>query len=114
MYVGANARPARHIWWGQLMKIPEHLFSPRAQMRYYVRRQRLWDSLSCAIPPNILLLDAPAGYGKTSAVADLAQQLEHPVAWYPLEFLDHPTTIDFLWNFVRAIQQAIPTFGISL
>lgn len=96
------------------MEIPKHLLSWKTPMRYHISRRRVLDAFEQAASAKVVLLNAPAGYGKTSAVVDLIQHMRQPVAWYPLEFLDHPTTFDFVWNFVRAIQQVVPTFGSLL
>ncbi len=48
--------------------------------------QRLNDGLAAGQP--LLLIDAPAGYGKTTLAAEWAAQLESPVAWLALEEAD--------------------------
>jgi ATP/maltotriose-dependent transcriptional regulator MalT len=47
-----------------------------------VRRSRLVDDLENGLPAHkLILLSAPAGYGKTTLLADWAQASQYPVAW---------------------------------
>ena len=52
-----------------------------------VRRQRVTDLLS-AEPRPIVLVVAPAGFGKTTAVVDWLESTDHPVCWHTLEAHD--------------------------
>ena len=58
---------------------------------------------------GITLVVAPAGYGKTSLVAEYITTLEHPVIW--LSFNDSDDTKTFNANFVQAVRNVIPDFG---
>jgi ATP/maltotriose-dependent transcriptional regulator MalT len=58
---------------------------------------------------GITLVVAPAGYGKTSLVAEYITTLEHPVIW--LSFNDSDETKSFNANFVQAVRNVIPEFG---
>ena len=58
---------------------------------------------------GITLVVAPAGYGKTSLVAEYITTLEHPVIW--LSFNDSDDTKSFNANFVQAVRNVIPNFG---
>ena len=58
---------------------------------------------------GITLVVAPAGYGKTSLVAEYITTLEHPVIW--LSFNDSDDTKTFNANFVQAVRNVIPEFG---
>jgi ATP/maltotriose-dependent transcriptional regulator MalT len=58
---------------------------------------------------GITLVVAPAGYGKTSLVAEYITTLEHPVIW--LSFNDSDDIKSFNANFVQAVRNVIPEFG---
>ena len=53
-----------------------------------VRRQRLVDFLHQNIDQPLQLLCAPAGYGKTTLMADFAGDTDLTVCWYAVEELD--------------------------
>ncbi len=62
---------------------------------------------------KLVVLCAPAGYGKTTLLADFAQHSNLPCCWY---FLDH-TDIDkttFLTFLILSIRQQFPDFGRML
>lgn len=64
-------------------------------------------------PYRLVLLHAPAGYGKTTLLADFAQYTGFPCCWY---FLDHTDTdrITFLTVLLVSIRQLFPNFGNTL
>lgn len=73
-------------------------------------RPRLLDTLLENIHKRLIVVSAPAGYGKTSLLVDFAHQLDNTVCWYTVTESDRN-----LWAFARyivgAIRQQIPTFG---
>jgi ATP/maltotriose-dependent transcriptional regulator MalT/DNA-binding SARP family transcriptional activator len=75
-----------------------------------VTRQRLLDALDELLEKRVILVAAPAGYGKTSLLMDFADDLAVPVCWYSLDAADQ-SIIRFLEYFVTAIQRQFPTFG---
>ena len=58
---------------------------------------------------GITLVVAPAGYGKSSLVAEYVTTLDHPVIW--VSFNDLDDTKSFNSNFVQAFRNIIPEFG---
>ena len=70
------------------------------------------DGVNQSIP--IVLVSAPAGYGKTSLVSDWIRQssnvVKNSVAWLTLEKSDN-YLVGFLNYFISAIQRIVPEFG---
>ncbi len=62
-----------------LPKVREHL----------VHRSRLTRLLEDGLHGRIVLISAPAGYGKTSLLADWIQEYQHPIAWLTLDENDN-------------------------
>jgi LuxR family maltose regulon positive regulatory protein len=76
-----------------------------------VRRERLHRALSRAVDRHRLaLLTAPAGYGKTSLLADFLDGVSAPVCWYSIDPEDNDART-FLRYLVAAIKRQFPEFG---
>ena len=58
---------------------------------------------------GVTLIAAPAGYGKTSLVAEYITSLSLPVFW--LTFDDSDDTKSFTCNLIQSIRNVIPEFG---
>src|SRR5512144_1910611 len=78
--------------------------------RELISRPRLIETLYDQLEKRLLLLVAPAGYGKTSLLVDFAQQAELSVCWFSLDSLDQEPQ-RFLRYMIAAITERFPDFG---
>ena len=84
-----------------------------------MHRQRLMQLLDDGIMQSIpiILVSAPAGYGKTMVISDWINRSSvidrNSVAWLTLEKSDN-YLVGFLTYFISAIQQVVPKFGIEI
>lgn len=75
-----------------------------------LRRQRLLDFLIEHRSQKLILISAPAGYGKTTLVVDYASAVPHRVCWYLLEETDREPTV-FIGYIIETIHRQFPQFG---
>ncbi len=73
-------------------------------------RPRLINLLFDLLDYKLILVIAPAGYGKTSLLLDFTHQVDMPVCWYSLDTLDQ-TILRFITHFIAAVNQRFPSFG---
>ncbi|MEJ5224301.1 MAG: hypothetical protein WHV44_07575, partial [Anaerolineales bacterium] len=69
-------------------------------------RPRVVEALRQALDYRLTILQAGAGYGKSTALAELAGQVE-PLAWYQVHEDDNDPLV-FLVHLCRAIERALP------
>ncbi len=75
-------------------------------------RPRLIDTMFDLLEKKLVLVIAPAGYGKTSLLVDFIEKLEFPVCWYSISSHDQDP-LRFIAHFIASIQQKFPDFGQS-
>ncbi len=86
-----------------------HLPRPRAQL---VPRSHLVERLQQGVAGALTLVSAPAGFGKTTLLAQWRASTRAPVAWLSLEPEDNEPT-RFLTYLIAALQTLDPHLGAS-
>lgn len=78
--------------------------------RGLLSRPRLVDFLHAHLDRKLILVSAPAGYGKTALLADFCHDTDLPVCWYTLDAFDRDLHV-FLEYFIAAVAYRFPAFG---
>lgn len=92
--------------------VPKTRISVPRRRDEIITRPRLLDLLNEFIDKNkkLILVTAPAGYGKTSLLVDYASKARLPVCWYTINSLDCDP-YRFISNLIAAIAVKFPNFG---
>ncbi len=85
------------------------LYAP-AQQSGIVTRDRLDDRLDNALYRKLTLVSAPAGFGKTTMIADWARRRRHRIAWLSLDEGDSDLG-RFLTYLIAAVRGLVPDAG---
>jgi LuxR family maltose regulon positive regulatory protein len=72
-----------------------------------VPRTRLLEQLDGGLRPGVVLVVAPAGYGKTVLLADWVRRSQRPAAWLSLDVGDNDPA-RFWRHAVAALEGALP------
>ncbi len=73
-------------------------------------RPRLIDLLMDLLDERLIIVAAPAGYGKTSLLVDLASQTRMPFCWYTIDSLDRDFK-RFVTYLLASVSHCFPKFG---
>ncbi|MAU12902.1 MAG: LuxR family transcriptional regulator [Anaerolineaceae bacterium] len=78
-----------------------------------VPRPRLTERLNVSLHGNLTLISAPAGFGKTTLIAEWINAHEHPTAWLSLDEGDSDPN-RFLIYIIAALQNIAPELGTGI
>lgn len=84
--------------------------SPRSKS---IWRSHLLERMNEGMHCKLILISAPAGYGKTTLVSEWVTELKQPVAWLTLDEGDNDST-RFLTYFIAALQTLVQDFGQNI
>ena len=77
-----------------------------------VHRSELYEKLNTGLSRKLILISAPAGFGKTTLLSDWINQNKIPAAWFSLDNGDNDP-VDFLSYIISGIQSIHTEFGQS-
>ncbi len=86
------------------------LMPPTYSRERLIERPRLLDLLTKAGGYKLILLIAPAGYGKTTLALQYINRLNQPAVWYQLDSFDNDPAV-FVQYLVMGIRQYLPDYG---
>jgi ATP/maltotriose-dependent transcriptional regulator MalT/DNA-binding SARP family transcriptional activator len=93
---------------GETLLIETKLYPPRRRADL-LQRTRLLEFLHTHITDKLLLLSAPAGYGKTTLLVDYISDLDIPVCWLSLDESDRDPVV-FLDYLLATFARQFPEF----
>jgi len=77
-----------------------------------VHRQELYEKLNIGLTRKLILISAPAGFGKTTIISDWINQHKIPTIWFSLDNGDNDPAV-FLSYVISGIQSIHKEFGQS-
>jgi len=86
--------------------IQTKLYGPRKRSDL-IMRDRLLERLNAGLSGNVTLVSAPAGFGKTTLVAQWIQSINRPAAWLSLDEHDNEPHV-YMRSLTAALQSAFP------
>lgn len=92
--------------------LPTKFIAPQPQA-HLVWRNRLLKEMNTNIGKKLTLISAPAGYGKTTLLAQWISQLRVPVIWYAVDELDNDLH-RFLLHLAHAMNAKFPDQMVPL
>ncbi len=92
------------------MSVPKTRITIPRRRNDLITRQRLIDLMDQLLDKKLVLITAPAGYGKTSLLVEYANSSVLPVCWYSVDALDFEPQ-RFITNFIMAIANRFPQVG---
>ncbi|GAB4442567.1 MAG: hypothetical protein OHK0015_41390 [Chloroflexi bacterium OHK40] len=95
--------------------IPTKLVAP-ASRPGWIARARLLDELAAPPPPRLTLVVAPAGFGKSTLVAQWLATTSRPVAWLSLDEFDQDSVrlLAYLAGAIAHAGCALPRMSVLL
>ena len=75
-----------------------------------VHRSELFEKLNSGLSRKLILVSAPAGFGKTTIISDWINQHKIPTVWFSLDNGDNDPA-DFLSYIISGIQSIHKEFG---